>query len=158
VSWPSVSLGLGALLLLGACASLAPEGYPLDLSAQGLRRTDLPAGEGTQWDYILVIKNPNRRPATLIQEAVTLGWDGVYRSEPVDQTRREVPARGHLHLPKSTVFRRSEFEAPSSNAPGRPTNAPARAKGMWILWQFLGRHDGGGAIVLDLDFFPDPAR
>lgn len=118
-------------------------GLPLDLSARNLRRTDLPAGEGTQCDYILVIKNPNRRPATLIQEAVTLGWDGVYRSEPVDQTRREVPARGHLNLPKSTVFR---------------PNAPARAKGMWILWQFLGRHDGGGAIALDLDFFPDPAR
>ena len=108
-------------------------------------------------DYILVIKNPNRRPATLIQEALTLGWDGVYRTEPVDQARCEVPARGRLDLPKSTVFRRSEFEALSPSAPGRPPNAPARAKGMWIFRQFLGRHDGSGGILWPWTF-PDRPR
>jgi len=26
---------------------------------------------------------------------------------------------------------------------------------MWIYWQFLGRYEGGGAIILNLDFFPE---
>lgn len=149
---------MGAALLLGGCASLTPEGGPLSLNVEGLRRTELPASEGTQWDYTLVIHNPNRRSATLIQEALTLAWDGVYRTEGIEGSRQEVPARGHLRLRRTSVFRRSEFEASSAGAPGRPANARAGSKGMWIYWQFLGRHEGGGGLILNFDFFPERTR
>jgi hypothetical protein len=150
-----VAGSMGVTLLLGGCASLTPEGTPLSLAVEDLRRTELPPSEGTQWDYTLVVQNPNRRSATLIQEALTLAWDGVYRTERAEPTRQEVPARGHLRLPRTSVFRRSEFEASSAGAPGRPANARAGGKGMWIYWQFLGRHEGGGAIILNLDFFAE---
>jgi hypothetical protein len=155
---PSSSLGFVALLLLAACASLGPEGAALSLSAAGLRRTDLPAGEGVQWDYVLIIENPNRRGATLTQQALTLAWDSVYLAPQIDQTRREIPAHGSVRLPKSTVFRRSDFQASSPGAPGRPPNAPLRADGMWIYWQLLGQHDTGGSFLMNLDFFPDRGR
>ena len=105
-----------------------------------------------------MVQNPNRRSATLIQEALALAWDGVHRTERAEPIRYEVPARGHLRLPRTSVFRRSEFEASTAGAPGRPANARAGGKGMWIYWQFLGRHEGGGAIILNLDFFPERTR
>jgi len=155
---PSIGLGFGALLLVAGCASLGPEGAALSLRGDGLRRTDLPASEGVQWDYVLIIENPNRRSATLTQQALTLAWDNVYLPVKIDSTRYEIPAHGSIRLPKSTVFRRSDFEAAGPGDPGRPPNAPQRIQGMWIYWQLLGQHDGGGAFLAHLDFFPDRGR
>jgi hypothetical protein len=137
---------------------LGPEGAALSLSAKGLRRTDLPAGDGVQWDYVLIIANPNRRSATLTQQALTLAWDSVSRTAQIDQTRREIPAHGSVRLSKSTVFRRADFQAASPGDPGRPPSAPQRTEGMWIYWQLLGRHESGGSFLLNLDFFPDRGR
>ena len=155
---PTISLGFVSLLLIVACASLGPEGAALSLRAEGLGRTDLPASEGVQWDYVLVIENPNRRSATLTQQALTLAWDNVYVPAQIDQTRHEIPAHGSIRLPKSTVFRRSDFQAVGPGGPGRPPNAPQRTEGMWIYWQLLGRHESGGSFLVNLDFFPDRGR
>jgi hypothetical protein len=128
------------------------------LRGEGLRRTDLPASEGVQWDYVLIIENPNRRSATLTQQALTLAWDNVYLAAQIDQTRHEIPAHGSIRLSKSTVFRRSDFQARGAGDPGRPPNAPQHAEGMWIYWQLLGSHETGGSFLLNLDFFPDRGR
>ena len=154
----SISLGVIVLLLLAGCASLGPEGAALLLSAEGLRRTDLAGGEGVQWDYVLVLANPNRRSATLIQQTVTLAWDSVTLAAQIDQTRHEIPAHGSIRLPKSTVFRRTDFRATRPGDPGRPPNAPQSTEGMWIYWQLLGRHETGGSFLSNLDFFPDRGR
>lgn len=77
---PPIGLGFVALFLAAGCASLGPEGAALSLRGDGLRRTDLPANEGVQWDYVLSIENPNRRSATLNQQALTLTCDNVYLS------------------------------------------------------------------------------
>ena len=151
-------LGFVALLLLAACASLGPEGAALSLRAESLRRTDLPGSEGVQWDYVLIIENPNRRSATLTQQALTMAWDTVTLAAQIDQTRHEIPAHGSIRLSKSTVFRRSDFQAAEPSDPGRPPNAPMRTEGMWIYWQLLGRHENGGSFLANLDFFPDRRR
>jgi len=155
---PTISVGFVALLLIAACASLGPEGAALSLRAEGLRRMDLPAGEGIQWDYVLIIQNPNRRSATLTQQALTLAWDNVYLSAQIDQTRHEIPAHGSIRLPKSTVFRRGDFQAGGPSQPGRPPSAPQRTEGMWVYWQLLGQHESVGSFLLNLDFFPDRGR
>jgi hypothetical protein len=146
------------LLLLAGCASFGSEGAALSLRAEGLRRTNLPASEGVQWDYVLIIENPNRRSATLTQQTLTEAWDNVSLAAQIDQTRREIPAHGSIRLPKSTVFRRADFAAASPGAPGRPPNAPLRTERMWIYWQLLGQHETGGSFLLNLDFFPDRER
>ena len=128
---PPISFGFVVLLLLAGCASLGPEGAGLSLRAEGLRLTDLPS-EGVQRDYVLIIENPNRRSATLTQQALTLAWDNVHPPPQIDQTRHEIPAHGSIRLPKSTVFRRSDFQAVGPGGPGRPPNAPQRTEGMWI--------------------------
>jgi hypothetical protein len=128
------------------------------LRAEGLRLTDLPASEGVQRDYVLIIENPNRRSATLTQQALTLAWDNVHPPPQIDQTRHEIPAHGSIRLPKSTVFRRSDFQAVGPGGPGRPPNAPQRTEGMWIYWQLLGRHESGGSFLVNLAFFPDRGR
>jgi hypothetical protein len=153
--WSRIARVIGPVLLLGACASFGPEDAALSISKEDVRRTDTPAAGETRWDYVLVITNPNRLPATLFQATLSLGWDGVRTLPENDRTLREVPPRGALRLPKSTVFRLSDFEASSPGAPGRPLGAPHRTDTMWIYWQFLGRHAGGSAIILNFDFFPD---
>jgi hypothetical protein len=136
------------------CAALIPERAPLTWKLEGLTRENEPTIGQTRWLYTLVIENPGRLPATLIQEAVTLGWDGVYRSE-IERTPRQIMGRSAVRLPFSSVFRRSDFEADSHSSPGRSPNAPQRTEGMRISWQFLGRYEGGGAIILNVDFFPE---
>jgi hypothetical protein len=154
----SIGLGFVAPLLLTACASLGPEGAALSLNAFGLRRADLPGGEGVQWDYALIIENPNRRSATLTLQTLTVAWDGVYLAPQIDHARRVIPAHGSVWLPKSTVFRRTEFQASRSGGSGRPPDAPPRLGGMWISWQLLGQHESGASFLLNLDFFPDRDR
>lgn len=145
---------IAVVALFIGCASLGPEGAQPSLRAEGLRRTDLPANDGVQWDYVLILENPNRRSATLIQQALTTAWDNVYRGE-IEQIRYEIPARRSIRLAKSTIFRRSDFEASGPGNPGRPSNAPNRTDGMWIYWQFLGQHESGGSFILNFDFFPE---
>jgi hypothetical protein len=153
---------MGVLTLIQAsvvgCAALIPERAPLTWRVENLTRENQPTIGQTRWSYTLVIENPGRLPATLIQETVTLGWDGVYMSPGVERTSREIMGRNVLRLPFSSVFRRSDFEAASQSSPGRPPNAPQRTEGMWIYWQFLGRYEGGGVIILNVDFFPERIR
>jgi hypothetical protein len=151
---PQIGAGFTIGVLVVGCASLGPEGTGLSLRAEGLRRTDLPAGEGVQWDYVLILTNPNRRSATLTRQTLTLAWDTVTLAVQIDQARQEIPAHGSIQLPKSTVFRRSDFQAAEPGDPGRPPNAPLRPEGMWIYWQLLGRHESGGSFLSNLDFFP----
>jgi hypothetical protein len=136
---------------------LGPEGAALSSSVLGVRWADLPAGEGVQWDYILIIENPNRRSATLTRQTLTLAWDSVSLAPQIDQTRRVIPAHGSVWLPKSTVFRRTDFQA-SSGAPEHSPDPPRRPDGMWISWQLLGQYESGGSFLLNLDFFPDRGR
>ena len=105
--------GVGVALLLGACALLGPEGAHLSITAERVNRMDTPSAGETRWTYVLVIRNPNRRPATLFQEALTLGWDGVRTLPEMSRIAREVPARGELRLPQTTSFRQSDFQASS---------------------------------------------
>jgi hypothetical protein len=148
---------VGACLLLSGCASLGPEGWRPSLAAEGLRRTDLPGGGGVQWDYVLVLRNPNRRVATVTEQALTLAWDGVSRSARA-QARHDIPPHGQIRLPQTTVFRREDFQAAASGAPGRPPDAPLHPDTMWIYWQIIGKHEDGGSFLLNYDFFPDRGR
>jgi len=145
-----------AALVVG-CAALIPERAPLTWKLEGLTRENEPTTGQTRWSYTLAIENPGRLSAVLIQEAVTLGWEGVYRSES-EQISHQIMGRSTLRLPLSSVFRRSDFEADSQRSPGRPPNAPQRTEGMWVYWQFLGRYEGGGVIILNVDFFPERVR
>jgi len=83
-----------------------------------------------------------------------MGWR-VFVSPQIDQTNHPIPAGSRVRLPASSIFLRGDFEAASRASPGRPPSAPQQTKGMWIYWQFLGRYEGGGAIILNLDFFPE---
>jgi hypothetical protein len=125
----------------------------------GLSREDQAATGEVRWTYTLVIENPGRSSATLIQQAVVLAWDGVYLSPAeIDQTRRPIAPGGQFRLPVTSVFRRSDFEASRDSSAGRPPNAPQKVEGMWITWQFLGRYERGDAIILNVDFFPERLR
>ena len=77
---------------LVACASLTPERAPLKWSLEDMTRSNEPTAGDVRWTYTLVIENPGRLPATLIREAVTLGWDGVYLSL-LRSTRRTIQSR-----------------------------------------------------------------
>lgn len=145
---------VAACLVLSGCASMGTEGWRPSLAAEGLRRTDLPGGAGVQWDYVLVLRNPNRRGATVMTQTLTLAWDKVTQGAGPDQTRHDIPPHGEIRLPKSTVFRREDFQAEAPGAPGRPADAPLRAETMWIYWQLIGRHEDGGSFLLNFDFFP----
>jgi hypothetical protein len=148
----SASLVVVVTTLVG-CASLVPERAPLKWSVEGVSRSKEPTAGEVRWNYTLVIENPGLVPATLLQEAVTLAWDGVYLSPQIDQTKRVIPARTQVRLPSSSIFRVDDFEV-RRGSPGRPVNAPQQTKGMWVYWQFWGRYEGGGAIILNRDFFP----
>ena len=148
----------GALLLLTGCASLGPEGWRPSLTAEGLRRTNLPGGDGVQWDYVLIFRNPNRHVATVTEQKLTLAWDGVYRGAPTEETRHDIAPHGEIRLPKSTVFRGVDFQADAPGAPGRPPNAALRTDTMLIYWQIVGQHESGGSFLLNFDFFPDRGR
>jgi len=147
-----LTIALGQISFTG-CATSIPERAPLTVTFENLAREEEQPGE-TRWNYIVVIENAGRMPATLIQETVTLGWDGVHLSPSSERTSRAVMGRSTLRLPRTSVFRRSDFEASSSGSPGRSANAPQRAEGMWIYWQFVGRYEEGGAILLNADLFP----
>ena len=150
--WYCWFLTVAAVLIetmLVGCASLVPERTPLTWSLADVAFSNDPTTGDIRWTYTLIIENPGRLPAKLIQAAVTLGWDGVYLSPEIEQTNHVIPGRGLVRLPISSVFRRGDFEAGSRGSPGRPPNAPQSAKGMWVYWQFLGRHEGGGAIILN---------
>jgi hypothetical protein len=111
-----------------------------------------------QWDYVLVLRNPNRRVATVTAQALTLTWDGVTRGTGPEPTKDDIPPHGEIRLPKSTVFRREDFQADAPSAPGRPPDAPNRTERMWIYWQLIGQHESGGSFLLNFDFFPDRGR
>lgn len=144
----TITAALGAF---AGCAALIPERAPLEWSVEGLARQDEPGTGDVRWTYALVIENPGRVPATLVQEAEVLGWDGVYLSPAIEQTARRIEPRGRLRLPTESIFRRGHFEARQQGSPGRPPNAPTGIEGMSISWQFLGRYEGGGAIILNID-------
>ena len=152
-----LKLGFIVACLVG-CAALTFEQAPLRWKIEGLTREDLPSAGEVRWTYTLVIENPGRAPVTLIQQSVILAWDGVYLSPEVDQTRRPILAGSQYRLPVTSVFRRSDFSESRGGGAGRPPNAPQNVKGMWIDWQFLGRHEGGDAIILNIDFFPERHR
>jgi hypothetical protein len=92
----------------------------------------------------------------VIQEAVVLAHNRVFRSpEVVDKRWRMAPGET-VRLERQASFRRAEFFGVSGPPPtgDRESTARAPADGMWIYHQFLGKHDRG-VLLLNIDFVPE---